>query len=170
MYCGIAIFPSKEIQDAANSFRKRYDPHYNLIQPHLTIKEKEQWNEDQLAAAAAHLEQITKSIQPFEIHFNRFSSFYPVNNVIYLALSDTTEMIKLHNTICTDVCRESEKPYAYNPHLTIGQELGADELHDVLSSLKNRKVNLTSKVDRVHLLFQTDNEAWTVHQTFLLRG
>ena len=39
MRYGIAIFPSKEIQDEANSYRKRYDPHYPLIPPHITLKD-----------------------------------------------------------------------------------------------------------------------------------
>jgi 2'-5' RNA ligase len=48
--------------------------------------------------------------------------------------------------------------------------MGDDELHDVLASLKKTEIDLTSRIDRVHLLYQTENEAWTVHQTFLLRG
>ncbi|MFD0697281.1 2'-5' RNA ligase family protein [Paenibacillus sp. GCM10027628] len=170
MNCGIAIFPSKQVQDAANSYRKRYDPHYNFIQPHLTIREKEEWDEMQLASAVDRLEQVTRSIAPFEIEFNRFSSFYPVNNVIYLALADTTNMINLHQAICTEELVETNRTFTFNPHLTIGQQLGDDELHDVLSSLKTTTVDYRSRVDRVHLLYQTENGAWTVYQTFLLRG
>ena len=39
MKFGVVIFPSKKLQDLANSYRKRYDPHYSLITPHLTLKE-----------------------------------------------------------------------------------------------------------------------------------
>jgi 2'-5' RNA ligase len=170
MNCGIAIFPSKQVQDAANSYRKRYDPHYNFIQPHLTIREKEVWDEQQLASAVDRLEQVTRTITPFEIQFNRFSSFYPVSNVIYLALADTEAMLNLHKAICTEALTESDKTYMYNPHLTIGQQLGDDELHDVLSNLKTTPVDFRSRVDRIHLLYQTENGAWTVYQTFLLRG
>ena len=38
MKFGVVIFPSKKLQDLANSYRKRYDPHYSLITPHLTLK------------------------------------------------------------------------------------------------------------------------------------
>lgn len=38
MKYGIAIFPSKKLQDKVNSLRKRYDPHYALIPPHITLK------------------------------------------------------------------------------------------------------------------------------------
>ena len=30
MKYGIVAFPSKKVQDFANSYRKRYDPHYAL--------------------------------------------------------------------------------------------------------------------------------------------
>ncbi|NEW05320.1 hypothetical protein GK047_04695 [Paenibacillus sp. SYP-B3998] len=170
MNCGIAIFPSKQVQDAANSYRKRYDPHYNFIQPHLTIREAEVWDEQKLASAVDHLEQMTRAIAPFDIDFNRFSSFYPVNNVIYLALADTNAMLKLYQTLCKDELAEKDKPYTFNPHLTIGQKLGDDELHDVLASLKTTAIDYRSRVDRIHLLYQTENGAWTVYQTFLFRG
>ena len=38
MKYGIVAFPSKELQDLANGYRKRYDPHYAQITPHMTIK------------------------------------------------------------------------------------------------------------------------------------
>jgi 2'-5' RNA ligase len=170
MNCGIAIFPSKEIQDIANSYRKRFDPHYNRIAPHLTLREPEQWDSSQLTAAAGHLEQVTQTITPFDIHFNRFSSFYPALNVIYMALSNPEPLKKAQALICNGELAENNRPYHFNPHLTVGQQLGDDELHDVLASLKKTELDLTSRVDRIHLLYQTDNHAWTVHQTFLFRG
>jgi 2'-5' RNA ligase len=170
MNCGIAIFPSKEIQDFANSYRKRFDPHYNRIAPHLTLREPEDWNWSQLSSAADLLEQATSTFTPFDIHFNRISSFYPAVNVIYMALSNPDPLKKAYDVICSGDLAENSRLYHFNPHLTIGQQLGDDELHDVLSSLKKTELDLTSRIDRVHLLYQTDNQAWTVHQTFLFRG
>jgi 2'-5' RNA ligase len=170
MFYGIAVFPSKEVQDVANSYRKRYDPHYNLIQPHLTIKEKAEWNNELLTQAVEHLEAAARQIKPFDIRFNRFSTFYPVNNVIYMALFDPEPMIKLHNNVCSGPLKETGKAYGFTPHLTVGQQLSNDELHDVLASLRNTPLDLTTHVDRFHLLYQTDNEAWTVYQTFRLTG
>lgn len=170
MQFGIAVFPSKEVQDIANSYRKRYDPHYSLIQPHLTVREKDEWNEEQLGRAVGLLEQAAQTCAPFTIHFNRFSSFYPVLNVVYMALSDTEPMQRLYDAICTGELAEPKRAFVYNPHLTIGQEMNSDELHDVLASVKLRALDLTTRIDRFHLLYQTDNGAWTAHQTFLLRG
>lgn len=38
MYYGIVAFPQKHVQDKVNALRKRYDPHYSLIPPHITLK------------------------------------------------------------------------------------------------------------------------------------
>ncbi|WP_166243897.1 2'-5' RNA ligase family protein [Paenibacillus turpanensis] len=170
MNYGIAVFPSREAQDYANSFRKRYDTHYSLIQPHLTVRESEDWSEARLQEAVEHITRIAQTIAPFDAKLNRFSSFYPVNNVIYLALEENEPFQSMVEAVCSGPLAETNRRYGYNPHLTVGQELSDDELHDVLSSLRKKPVNLPFKVDRLHLLYQTDNKAWTVYQTFLLQG
>ena len=48
MKLGIVIFPSKMIQDKANGLRKRYDPHYALVPPHITLKTPFETQDEQL--------------------------------------------------------------------------------------------------------------------------
>ncbi|WP_199619156.1 2'-5' RNA ligase family protein [Paenibacillus alkalitolerans] len=170
MKFGIAVFPPKVVQDEANSHRKRFDPHYSLIQPHMTVREAEEWDERKLAEAVRHLEEVTANTQPFAVRINRFSSFYPVANVIYMALEDPSPFVSMYRTVCSGVLEEKNIKYSYNPHLTVGQDLGDDEMHDVLSSLRPIPLDFNFTVDRLHLLYQTENGAWTVHQTFLFRG
>ncbi len=171
MNFGTVWFPSKEVQDIADSYRKRYDPHYNLIAPHITVREAENWDEARLSQALAHLEQVTEKLAPFSICFNRFSSFQPQSPVIYLALDETQEMNRLYGQVCAGVLAEPNKAaYTFTPHLTVGQQMGPDELNDVLASLKNIKIHLACKVERLDLLQQAENGVWSVYQTFLLRG
>lgn len=44
MFYGIAVFPSTEIREFADLYRRRYDPHFPLLKPHLTLREKEAWD------------------------------------------------------------------------------------------------------------------------------
>lgn len=169
MKYGIVVFPGKEVQDFANSYRKRYDPHYRLIQPHFTIREAEDWDDRQLEEAITLLNEASQRLPAFTAKVNRFSSFLPVSNVIYLALEDADPFIRLHEEICQGPLEEPQKAYRYTPHLTIGQKLGNEEFHDVLSSVRLVDVGLEFLVDRFHLLYQTGNQAWTVYQTFLLQ-
>ncbi|HTG69276.1 MAG TPA: 2'-5' RNA ligase family protein [Candidatus Udaeobacter sp.] len=170
MLYGIVVFPEKHVQDNANNWRRRHDPHYSAIPAHLTIREEEEWNDDELQLAVAHLERVTSAIPAFSIYFNRVSTFYPVNHVLYLALQDTASMQKLHEDVCSGPLTIETPKYVFTPHLTIGQQLSADELHDLYGNLRMQSIDFSSKIDRVHLLYQTDNGSWTAYQSFLLRG
>lgn len=170
MLYGIVVFPEKHVQDFANSWRRRHDPHYSAIPAHLTVKEEEDWSDEELQQAVLHLEQVTSKLPAFSIHLNRVSSFYPVSHVLYLALQDTASMQKLHESICSGPLSVEEPKYVYTPHITIGQEISADELHDLFGNLRMQSIDLSSKIDRIHLLYQTAYGSWTAYQSFLLRG
>ncbi|MGO4543681.1 2'-5' RNA ligase family protein [Paenibacillus sp. 2TAB23] len=170
MLYGIVVFPEKHVQDYANSLRRRHDPHYSAIPAHLTVREAEEWTNEQLQLAVAHLEQITSMLPSFSIHLNRVSTFYPVNHVLYLALQDTVSMQQLHEQLCSGPLAVETPTYVFTPHLTIGQELSADELHDLYGNLRMQEIDLSTTIDRIHLLYQTDNGSWTAYQSFLLRG
>lgn len=167
MKFGIAIFPQKEVQDIANSLRKRYDSHYSLIAPHITLKESFDLEEEQIETAVEHLQQVAETTAPFTIHFNKISNFYPTSNVIYFVIENTEAITALHKRINTGPLEHKGK-FSFVPHLTIGQDLPNDELHDVYSRLRMHKIDLDSIVDRFHLLYQLKNKTWTVYQSFLL--
>ncbi len=166
MRFGIAIFPQKEVQDIANSFRKRYDPHYSLITPHITLKESFELEEKQVEPIVKQLEEIANTTPRFTIHFHKISTFYPTNNVIYLAIKNTEELNTLHKKLHQGFLKQEQK-YSFVPHLTIGQDLSNDELHDVYSRLRMHKIDLNSIVDRFHLLYQLENKTWKNYHTFL---
>ena len=73
MYYGIVAFPQKHVQDKVNALRKRYDPHYSLIPPHITLKEKFELSDDKLEKAVQDLERIAKEVKAFQIKFHKIS-------------------------------------------------------------------------------------------------
>ncbi|MDQ0224116.1 YjcG family protein [Metabacillus niabensis] len=167
MKYGIALFPSKKIQDLVNSYRKRYDPHYALVPPHLTLKTAFEANDEDIEAITDELRKIAQLTSPIKLSIKKVSSFYPVNNVIYLKVEPTEELIELHEKLHTGGLN-SQPEYAFVPHITIGQKLSDDEHSDVLGSLKMLDVQHEEMVDRFHLLYQLENGSWTVYETFLL--
>ncbi|MFS1513440.1 2'-5' RNA ligase family protein [Chengkuizengella sp. SCS-71B] len=169
MNFGVVVFPSKEIQDFSNSHRMRYDPHYKLLPPHITIKKLESFDEQKMDEIAAHLEHVTSDLSPFEITFNRVSNFFPLSNVIYLALEETNRITNLYKSINTGILQEEHPQYPFTPHLTIGQKLNEDEMFDIFANLKNQNIHFRMKVDRIHLLYQLENEVWTAYQSFVLK-
>ncbi|MGG3736728.1 YjcG family protein [Aeribacillus pallidus] len=167
MKYGIAIFPSKKLQDLANSYRKRYDPHYALIPPHLTLKYPFEADEDEIKKIADTLHQIAKKYDPFPLKVTKISSFQPVNNVIYLKVESTETLKNLHNDLHSGELG-GEPEYMFVPHITIGQKLSNGELADVYSSLRMLDVTHEETIDRFHLLYQLENGSWTVYETFRL--
>ncbi len=167
MKYGVVIFPSKKLQDLANSYRKRYDPHYSLITPHLTLKGFEA-NEEEVVNFANKLRQIAEKHKEFPLKTVKISSFQPVNNVIYLKVEPTEELTKLYNEINQEFSVQNLE-YAFVPHITIGQKLSNDEHSDVYGSLQMKRFDHEETIDRFHLLYQLENGSWTVYETFRLR-
>lgn len=167
MKYGIVIFPTKSLQDKANSFRKRYDPHYSLIPPHITLKSTFEESDDKIKEIAEQLNSTAKRFSPFKIKVTKFSSFQPVNNVIYMKVEPSHEIVDLHEAINSHL-NVSPSEYAFVPHITVGQNLSNDEHSDVYGSLRLQQVNHEEIVDRFHLLYQLENGSWTVYETFRL--
>ncbi|MED1202548.1 YjcG family protein [Heyndrickxia acidicola] len=167
MKYGVAIFPSKKLQDLANSYRKRYDPHYALIPPHLTLKHSFEASDSEIKDITRTLNLISKKYNPFSIQVTKVKSFQPVNNTIYFKVEPTAELEGLYEDLYTDV--PGEKPeYPFVPHITVGQKLSNDEHSDVLGQLDMLGIDHEEVVDRFALLYQLDNGSWTVCETFHL--
>ncbi|WP_170006756.1 YjcG family protein [Bacillus fonticola] len=167
MKYGIVIFPSKDLQDYANSLRKRYDSKYALIVPHLTLKQSFESTDKEIQEISSILRNVAASHRPFQMEVTKVSSFQPVNNVIYLKVHPSEELCSLHEDI-NDQLPMAAPEYQFVPHITIGQDLSNDEHSDVFGQLRMTNVQRSEQVDRFHLLYQLDNEAWTVHETFRL--
>ena len=167
MKCTIVVFPSREVQERANSYRKRYDSQFTWIQPHMKLKWPFEVTDAELPALVAEIETVTSQAEPFSIQFRKIKTFYPNTRVIYFGIQDPSQLENLHNQLNQEPLFRQEK-YAFTPHLTIGQDMNEDEFHDVIGRLKMVNLNYTSLVDRVHLLYQLEDQTWTSYQTFLL--
>ncbi|UOQ92861.1 YjcG family protein [Halobacillus shinanisalinarum] len=168
MKYGIAIFPSKKVQDEANSYRKRYDPHYALIPPHITVKEPFETDEEELEATIIpELKEIAKSTASFSIKISKVSSFSPVTNTIYLKVNPSDEIVELNQKLHEGIIPDN-KEYSFVPHITIAQKLSDEEFSDVYGSLSMDSFDIVDKVDRFQLLYQLENGAWSVYETFRL--
>ncbi len=169
MKFGIAVFPSKKLQDLANSYRKRYDPHYSLIPPHLTLKEPFDATDDEINEIAKKLGDVAKHAEPFTLRAYKISSFQPVNNVIYMKVDAVPELLSLYESLHSSEFG-GESQYSFVPHITIAQKLSNDEHSDVYGSLRMAGVDHEETVDRFHLLYQLENGSWTVYETYRLGG
>ncbi|GIO25787.1 YjcG family protein [Ornithinibacillus bavariensis] len=166
MKYGIAIFPSKKIQDEANSYRKRYDPHYPLIPPHITIKEAFEADDALIDELVPEMKRIANETEPITIRINKVSSFVPVTNTIYLKVEPNQQLDGLYEKLHSGKFPQNTK-YTFVPHITIGQKLLDDEYSDVFGRLKMRNFQFEEIIDRFQLLYQLENGSWTVYESFV---
>lgn len=165
MTYGIVIFPSVDIQDEANALRKRYDPKYPYISPHITLKYPFQMDAQERDETVKALEEIAQETEPFQIEVTKISSFSPVSNAIYLKVEDNEHLNKLNEKMHEGVF-DAHREHAFIPHITIAQDLPSDEYSDIYSSLRMRQIHFTDTIDRFQLCKQLENGNWTVDKTF----
>lgn len=166
MKYGIVIFPSKPVQDEINSYRKRYDPHYALIPPHLTLKEAFEADDAKIAELITELKHIANDMEPFSLNINKVSTFAPVTNTIYLKVNPRQELFDMAEKMQTGKFPKNQT-YSYVPHITIAQKLSEDEHSDVYGSLRMKDIQFEDTIDRFHLVYQLDNDIWTVYESFV---
>lgn len=166
-YC-IVIFPSKKLQDYANSFRKRYDPHIALIPPHVTLVNPFVSTEDEIKGSIQKLHKVALDLSPFALDVYKAKTFHPAANKIYLAIKRDEQLLNLHSKLNADVFFNDEKTESFVPHITIGQNLSNREHSDIVGQLTMMDVSHSEVVDRFHLLYQLYNEQWTTYETFHL--
>lgn len=166
MKYGIVMFPSKPVQDKANSYRKRYDPHYALIPPHITLKEAFEADDDTIHQLVLELREIANETAPLKIDINKVSTFAPVTNTIYMKVDASQAIIDLYEKLQSGNF-PANKEYKFVPHITIAQKLSDQEYADVYGSLQLKDTQLTDTIDRFQLSYQLENGSWTVYESFV---
>lgn len=166
---GIIAFPSKKVQDLANTYRKRYDPHYALITPHITLKDAFDADESQIDGISKHLEEVASQFAPLEIHASRISSFYPTTNTLFFRIEPTPQLENIQKLIQEKINFGAPK-HVFVPHITIAQKLSASEHDDIYGQLRMIGVNERDVIDRFHLLYQLEDGSWTTYETYKLTG
>ena len=169
MKYGIVVFPAKHIQDLANTYRKRYDPHYAYVTPHMTLKDPFEVDASQIDGICTKIQEIAQTFAPLQIHASRISSFYPTTNAIYFRVEPTEQLQQLHTEL-QDSLQVGEPKFVFVPHITIAQKLTDSEHDDILGQLRMTGVDETDTIDRIHLLYQLEDGSWTTYETFKLTG
>lgn len=167
MKLGIVLIPSKPFQEAVNAYRKRYDKHYALIGPHITIKERFDIEDDKLEEVKSKLEVTAKKHEPVSIQVSKASSFAPTKNVIYFKVTKTDELEALYNEFNSgDFYGESTHPFV--PHFTIAQGLSSQEFEDIYGQVKLAGVDHSETIDTIKLMKQNEDETWSEAASYTL--
>ncbi|MEO4054277.1 YjcG family protein [Solibacillus sp. CAU 1738] len=168
MKYGIVAFPSNKLQDLANNYRKRYDPHYAQIAPHMTLKDAFEADESKLEEITSKLSEIASKYAPLTIHASRISSFFPTTNAIFFRVEPTDQLASIHSALQEQITYGTSK-HVFVPHITIAQKLSSAEHDDIFGQLRMAGINEKETIDSIHLL-KEDNGKWVTIETFRLSG
>lgn len=169
MKYGIVVFPSKKLQDLANTYRKRYDPHFAKITPHMTLKDSFEASEEDVKSIAKQLDEIATKYAPLRIHASRISSFFPTTNAIYFRIEPTEQLTAFYQEIQEKISFGTPK-HVFVPHITIAQKMTDSEHDDIFGQLRMIGVDEQEVIDRFHLLYQLEDGSWTSYESFRLTG
>ncbi|MBK3494921.1 YjcG family protein [Viridibacillus sp. YIM B01967] len=169
MKYGIVAFPSKKLQDFANSYRKRYDTHFAKITPHITLKGAFEVDDSKVDEVVNMIQEVSKQFKPLSIHVSKVSSFAPVNNAIYLKVEPAEQLQNIHDALHANTFGNGPE-YKFVPHITLAQGMSSGEHDDIYGQLRMTNVDSKETIDRIHLLYQLEDGSWTVYETFRLSG
>jgi 2'-5' RNA ligase len=167
MKFGVAIFPSKDLQDKVNQYRKRYDSMYSFIAPHITIKPNFEADESDKDKIVEQLKKVAKEHEPTDIQIKKVSSFAPTSPVIYFKVEPNETLSSLHDALNTeDFYGEDKHPFV--PHLTIAQGNTSQEFEDTFGHLSMAGIEHTETLNKISLCYQLENGMWQISETFRL--
>ncbi|MBZ5608839.1 MAG: 2'-5' RNA ligase family protein [Acidobacteriia bacterium] len=103
--------------------------HVTILPPRpVSTKPEEAWST---------IRRLVPRFEPFEVQLNQVEVF-PVSDVIYVGIGAGSEELKaVHDALDIDGLRFPEA-FAYQPHVTLAQELQPDELDELVAVARAR--------------------------------
>lgn len=114
------VFKPKIDQSKINAFRAKYDPHANLIDPHITLVFPINENSIDKQALIKHIENVLCKEKAFKIHLQGLEKSW--DHWLNLILKDgNNDVIRLHDQLYTNVLAPFlRKDLRYTPHVGLG--------------------------------------------------
>lgn len=145
----IMIFPQFSNQAIINEIRKKYDPLYNLVRPHITLVfpfKSSMPNE----ILSQKLEECLKETASFSLVLQGISRHKDIyGNYIFLNVKKgSREIAEIHNSLYKDIFGEDCcQPFV--PHMTIGNLDTADKMEQAYETVKNIDTCFETIIEKV---------------------
>jgi 2'-5' RNA ligase len=185
MRTGVVIWPDPGTSEVVNELRARYDAHYRLIGPHITIAFPGEVEISQ-AEVQARVAQAASKIPPFSATFNQWlgitslAETYPeetrqfiqrytnaVNAILLLADDGAAEMLELRGLLHQAIPQPGFL-LSYPPFMTLGQTLSDVDYVQALAELSDYQPAYQFEVTGLDLLLENTDGTWTVLGTYPL--
>lgn len=129
MFYALVHYPNIDTR-RINEFRRKFDPHFDLIEPHVTFVflVPESVGEANLVS---HLENVLRHWQPFPIHLKGLQKAW--DHWLFLILAEGTDSItRLYRELFTGILASYRRAdIEFVPHLGLGLFVRQDASYDI---------------------------------------
>ena len=144
----ILIFPKFENIDFINEIRKKHDPLYDFIAPHITLvfPFKSNMSKNDITL---HLNECLKATKSFKLVMKGITG--DTGGYLFLNVKQGNDnIIELHDLLYKDKLKDYLfRGLTYKPHLTIGRINDKEIFNNVLEELKDFNNEFEINVDKV---------------------
>lgn len=144
----VHLFPEFTNSEVIESLRKKYDPLFGLIQPHITIVFPFE-SEISSPVLKQHIQKALVDIDPFVILLREFTA--TIDRCLILNIKKGNDnIIKLHDLLYSGLLSiYRNRRFSFYPHLTIGKFTDEQELLLVLTELSTNETKLETTISKV---------------------
>jgi 2'-5' RNA ligase len=170
---GVVVPVPGGIARIANRIRRRYDPYFLRIGPHVTVLPPRPLplTHREIGAEVA---RIAASMEPFDVALGSVRSFLPAKPVLFAGVRrGRSGFERLHRRLARGPLR-GEESFPFVPHLTLGRIVESDRFRRALAAAR-RQVTLAAfrvpwKADRLLVVERRTETRWIALPDILLAG
>lgn len=164
------LLPENKETEKLNSIRKKYDPSYREIWPHMTLVYP--FGKVDGSEIREHINKVIKNFEPFEVSFKKTGKSAKENYLYLLVNKGKKKILKLHEKLHTGPLKNHHNPEMpnYIPHITLGVFDSKEDINEAIKSLQKKKLNFRFFFDRIHLMEFDDNNSLNKIEEFYLGG
>lgn len=155
MNYAVVNFPTVFLSNI-NVIRERYDPTWNIIQPHITLVSPfSNLSEYQVIE---HLDLVTRTEKAFQIHLNGLTNSF--DDYLFLLVKEgKQEVVKLHDKLYSGILAlYLRNDLSFVPHLTLGHFRSKDNTFDkdlyekAYAEVNNMNIDMTYVLNSISLI------------------
>ncbi len=159
----LLIVPPADICDAVDAWRRRYDPQGEQIPPHITIAYPPFVSAEDWPVFSLELADLLQSVPPFAITLKEVGVFTGIPQILWLRPDQEGDLPRLRELLETRFADVFQPlPYAYTPHMTVGQFEESPGLATARAELQAGWQPLSFLVDRLFFAIQRESGRWQV--------
>jgi len=146
----IAIYPKLEDDSKIQVIRKKYDPYYQLINPHLTIVFP--FSSIEKKEIEDHISKTINQFGKFDLRLNGLTRSF--DNWLFLTMKEGNQkIIELHDKLYTGILKkELKEDIKFIPHIGLGLFKNDKEYNKAIDEAKILNLDYRCTVKSIHLI------------------